>query len=362
MYFKIIRVHAGAKNYRYLRLVENFRRNGKVRQRVLLSLGNLDTLDAGKIAGLGTYLFELGQKQLIPLEPHDNQAQQKKTDTPYIGVHRKSPGGEQDTGNLKLQGLTGHFPKLGVLCSSQPAVPKVSPAQKIDLRDVLNGALLKKSVVFSDLTEQQCAALTRVGVEHGVGSGQFLYVEGEFLEYIYFIMEGRFKLLTHSPSGRDFIVGFRGPGDIIGNLHLSSSNPHPCSAQALTETKILAITKDDFLSFLAGQPELGLKILTRLLTCVGVNLIASLRRLTDLVAEKADYRLAYTLFNLSSEPNLTVNITREELAQMAGTTRETAVRFISRLEEMHMVRSLRRKITILDRTNLRLFMGDLVRE
>lgn len=185
-----------------------------------------------------------------------------------------------------------------------------------------------------------------------------MYSEGDLLEYFYVVAEGRLKILKHSRSGKDVIVAFSGPGEILGNVLLSSGKPHSYSAQAVLDTKVLAIKSNDLLSFLSSDPEVGFKILRRMLIVVGQRLTSALTRLVGLAAESAERRLAYTLFTLSLELGQTLPFTREEVAQMAGTSTETAIRFVSRLKKAGVVRALRRKILIIDQTKLGLLIGD----
>ncbi|MFH1125240.1 MAG: Crp/Fnr family transcriptional regulator [Pseudomonadota bacterium] len=242
---------------------------------------------------------------------------------------------------------------------------KLSHLQKDDLGlDVTRADdgktdILRKSAVFSDLNKQQCLRLSRLGVEHHVKLGQFMYSEADLLEYFYVVAEGRLKILKHSPSGKDVIVAFSGPGEILGNVSLSSEKPHFYSAQAVLDTKVLAIKSDDLRTFLSNDLQVGFEVLRKMLLVADQRLTSALRRLVDLAAERAEHRLAYTLFTLSSEVGCTLPFTRQEVAQMAGTTTETAIRFVSRLKKAGVVRAPRRKIHIIDQAKLGLLFGDL---
>ncbi|MFC2003888.1 Crp/Fnr family transcriptional regulator, partial [Chloroflexota bacterium] len=77
-------------------------------------------------------------------------------------------------------------------------------------------------------------------------------------------------------------------------------------------------------------------------------------RLKDLAGERVEQRLAQTLLMLSSRLGLTLPFTRQEIADMAGTTTETAIRILSRLKERKIIRSVRGKIIILDEAKLKL--------
>ncbi len=137
---------------------------------------------------------------------------------------------------------------------------------------------------------------------------------------------------------------------MFGEVAVFESKPYPASAQAMDETRVLAIKRENFLSFLAARPDIALRI-------IGV-LAGRLRdaqgRLMDLAGERVEQRLAHTLLRLSSKLGPTLPFTRQELADMAGTTTETAIRLMARLKDGGIVRSTRGKTVILDETKLRL--------
>ncbi|GAI49267.1 unnamed protein product, partial [marine sediment metagenome] len=121
-------------------------------------------------------------------------------------------------------------------------------------------------------------------------------------------------------------------------------------SQAVADTRVLVIKKDDFLSFLATRPQVALEIINVL----GGRLRDAQSRLKDLAGERVEQRIAMTLLMLSAKLGHTLPFTRQEIANMAGTTTETAIRVTSQLKERGIIRSVRGKIIILDETKLRL--------
>ena len=119
---------------------------------------------------------------------------------------------------------------------------------------------------------------------------------------------------------------------------------------AVTATSVVGIRKEDFLAFLAGHPRVALRIIGVL----GARLREAQSRLRDLAAERAEQRLAGILLMLSSKMGNTLSFTRQEIADMAGTTTETAIRIMSGLTQRKIIRSVRGKITIADPEKLRL--------
>lgn len=204
--------------------------------------------------------------------------------------------------------------------------------------------------MFSSLNENELAELSRLAIERSFKPEEFVFWEGDAPDYFYTVIEGRIKILKYSSSGKEFIIAFFGSGEMFGEVAVFEGKPYPASAQAVADTKILGIKKDDFLSFLAGRPRVALGIINIL----GGRLRDAQSRLKDLAGERVEQRLARILLMLSSKLGPTLPFTRQEIADMAGTTTETAFRVTTQLKDRGIIRSARGKIIILDETKLKL--------
>lgn len=210
--------------------------------------------------------------------------------------------------------------------------------------------VLKQSFIFSSLNEDELAGLAGLAIERSFVPGEFIFWDGDAPEWFYIIAEGRVKVVKHSSLGKEFIIAFFGSGEMFGEVAVFEDKPYPASAQAVAETKVLGIKREDFLSFLAHRPQVALRIISVL----GGRLRDAQSRLKDLAGERVEQRLAQTLLMLSAKLGSTLPFTRQEIADMAGTTTETAIRFMSRLKDGGIIRSTRGKIIILNETKLRL--------
>jgi len=210
--------------------------------------------------------------------------------------------------------------------------------------------LLKRSFIFSGSSEEELAELAGLAARRSFVPGEFVFWEGDAPDSFYIVIEGRVKVLKHSSLGKEFIIAFFGPGEIFGEVAVFQDRPYPASAQAAADTKVLRIRREDFLSFVAQRPQ----VVLRVISVLGERLRDAQGRLKDLAGERVEQRLAGTLLMLSAKLGATLPFTRQEIADMAGTTTETAIRFISRLKAGEIIRSARGRITILDKTKLRL--------
>ena len=210
--------------------------------------------------------------------------------------------------------------------------------------------VLKRSLILSSLNEDELIDLSKLGTELRFEPGEFVFWEGDAPNWFYIVTEGMIKVLKLSSLGKEVIIAFFGPGEMFGEVAVFENKPYPASAQAVAETKVLGIKREDFLSFLANRPQVALSIISVL----GGRLRDAQGRLKDLAGERAEQRIARTLLMLSSKLGPTLPFTRQEIADMAGTTTETAIRVMSRLRGGGLIRSSRGKIVILDEAKLRL--------
>ena len=137
---------------------------------------------------------------------------------------------------------------------------------------------------------------------------------------------------------------------MFGEVAVFENQPYPASAQAVVATKVLGIKREDFVTFLANRPQVAIGIINIL----AGRLRDAQTRLKDLAGERVEQRLARTLLKLSSKLGPSLPFTRQEIADMAGTTTETAIRFMSHLRDRKIVRSARGKTVILDEEKLRI--------
>ncbi|MFH0941546.1 MAG: Crp/Fnr family transcriptional regulator [Chloroflexota bacterium] len=210
--------------------------------------------------------------------------------------------------------------------------------------------ILTSSLIFSGLGEAELGELTRLANERHLAPEEFVFWEGDAPEFFYLVVRGRVKVVKQAPSGKEFIVAFFGPGEMFGEVAVFENKPYPASAQAAEATVVIAIRRAAFLAFLAAHPEIALRIISVL----GGRLRDAQARLGDLAAGRVQQRICRVLLMLAARLGPDLPFTRREIADMTGTTTETAIRVLARLGQGKIIRSVRGHITILDETRLRL--------
>ncbi len=213
-----------------------------------------------------------------------------------------------------------------------------------------NTEILKHSSIFSSLNDDELSELANLAIEKSFMPNEFIFWDGDAPEWFYIVTEGKVKVIKHSSLGKEFIIAFFGSGKMFGEVAVFENKPYPASAQTVTETKVIGIKREDFLSFLVNRPQVALKIISVL----AGRLRDAQGRLRDLAGERVEQRLASVLLMLSAKLGLTLPFTRQEIADMVGTTTETAIRIMSHLKDRGIIRSVRGTVIILDEEKLRL--------
>ena len=121
--------------------------------------------------------------------------------------------------------------------------------------------LLRKTSLFSTLTDFELTALASRTTIRSCGPGEMLFSEGEPCAGLYIVAEGRVRIFKTSPSGREQVLAVEGPGGSIAELPVFDGGPYPASVSAIEPSKLLFISRPDFRAFCLEHPEVGLKVL-----------------------------------------------------------------------------------------------------
>ncbi len=210
--------------------------------------------------------------------------------------------------------------------------------------------VLRRAFIFSALNESEIRELSNISIVRKFATEDFIFTEGDDPDYFYVVAVGKIRVVKHSASGKDFIVAFFDPGEMFGEVAVFEGKPYPASAQATSETTVVAIPNKEFLRFLSRRPQVALRIINVL----GGRLRDAQSRLKDLAIERVEQRLANALVMLSAKLGSMLPFTRQDIADMTGTTTETAIRTMGHFKERGIISTTRGKITIVNAEKLRL--------
>ena len=210
--------------------------------------------------------------------------------------------------------------------------------------------------VLKDLPADDHAQLIRHSSEKKYIKGEVIFKAGAVPSGIYYIQQGKVKKYMVDNLGKEQIIYVANTGELIGYHALLASESYPDSASALEESTIVFIPAGDFLSVLDQSPVLSKRLLKTLSHEFGV-----LANSISVFGQRpVRERLAITLLVLrekfkneatAGQP-IEINISRDDIASMAGATRENIVRLLRDFKDEQLIQTKGRKIWITDITRL----------
>ncbi len=177
-----------------------------------------------------------------------------------------------------------------------------------------------------------------------------IYKEDSYPKGIYFISKGKVKICQSNESGKELIIELHKEGDFFGYLSLLQDEKHSGSATALEDSEIYMIPKDDFFALIYKNAEVSKKFIEMLSN----NLRENEKQLVKLAYNSVRKRVAEALVKLSdkykkdAEQKFSMNVSREDLANLVGTATETVIRTLSDFKEDKLIEIAGGKITILN--------------
>jgi CRP-like cAMP-binding protein len=218
------------------------------------------------------------------------------------------------------------------------------------------GDLLRTTPVFRSLSPMDRETVARAASIRQYAKGQTIFEQGEPSDAFYTIASGRVKIFKMLPSGKDLILEIFGRGDPLGAVAAYDGRPFPASAVALEETTCVMIARAEFFRLLEQHPSL----VRGLLQGLTHRLVELTNRLAELSGGTIERRFARLFLKLASEMGLQerggtfvpLSLSRQELADMTGTTIETCIRIMSRWGKQEVVRTEKDGFVVLDRRAL----------
>ena len=202
------------------------------------------------------------------------------------------------------------------------------------MTDKVGSALLRAHAVFKGLPLKEIEGLTQVTQTDRHRPREFIFEEGDASLWLYVVKTGRVKILKHSRAGKDVVLELLGPGEIFGGVAVLEKRPYPATAQAIETTEVLKIPRDPLLALSKRHPS----IVREMALMISHRLRTAHEAVKSLAVEPVTPRLAAALMRLADREGkasgagveLPYHLTRQNLADMAGTTVETTIRVVSR--------------------------------
>jgi CRP/FNR family transcriptional regulator, cyclic AMP receptor protein len=220
--------------------------------------------------------------------------------------------------------------------------------------------LLRSVPLFADLEEGELERFSQVAVPRSFPAGTRVFHEGDSSDACYIVSEGSFRVTREHSDGRAITLATLGPGEIFGELAMLDGDKRSASAESITDGTLLALPANDVRGLLGRNPEIALKLVAGLVR----RLRQANMRLSRQSFQTVPSRVAGILAQLSREgqenkdgdgemQEVTIRMNQTDLAQLAGTSRESVSRFLAELERAGVVRSGRGRVTVLQPNKLR---------
>jgi CRP-like cAMP-binding protein len=217
-------------------------------------------------------------------------------------------------------------------------------------------AALKSNPVFAGLPATEIESLADAAREDAYRAREYVFMEGDPASWLCVVASGRVKIVKHSSAGKDVVLEILGTGEIFGGVAVIEKRPYPAAAQALEPTTVLKIPANA----LIAVSELYPVVIKEMALMIGRRLRDAHDSVKSLSVDPVEARLAATLLRLAERDGartkaglaLPFHLTRQSLADMTGTTVETAIRSVSRWLKAGLVSDEGSRLIIVDKTAL----------
>ena len=220
---------------------------------------------------------------------------------------------------------------------------------------ICDECIIKGHSIFKDLTTDQLDS-----VHYGKGSslykrGNIVYHEGHRINGFYCVQDGIVKIYKTGIDGKEQIIRFAKPGDIIGFRSVLSKELACTTAKVIEDSVLCFIPSENLFQLVKENPAFSMQLMQLTYRELG----EANNFITDIAQKTVRERLAEILlilmdtFGLDSDKVLKISLTREEMANMVGTATESVIRLLSEFKLDGLIDLHGRKISLLDIPGLR---------
>jgi CRP/FNR family transcriptional regulator, dissimilatory nitrate respiration regulator len=221
--------------------------------------------------------------------------------------------------------------------------------------------VLKKSLLFSGLDEENLAEVAAITAKRAFAKGEALFNEGEKATGFYLLAAGSVKLCKVSPDGKEKVLHFAHPGETFAEAAFFGDGRYPADARTLENGSALFFPREAFMGLLERNPRFSLNLI--------VSLSQLLRRFARQIEElsfaEVPARLAAYLIELAEKKSTTfqgktyldLDMKKGELASRLGTVSETLSRTFKKLKEEGVIDVEGSRVTIFDMARLKKLAG-----
>lgn len=214
----------------------------------------------------------------------------------------------------------------------------------------LDRSLLRTVPMFQGLDDAALDEVLRMAERRRVRRGETVFRQGDPARAFYVLVEGRLKVTQVTPEGQQVVVRFIGPREMFGCVVVSGGQRYPGTATATVDSVAVGWPQATTRELMRRHPQIALNALGT----VGSRLQEAQSRVRELSTERVEQRIAHALLRLAEQAGRPIAegveiefpLSRQDVAEMTGTTLHTVSRTLSHWESAGIVRSGRQRVVI----------------
>jgi len=216
----------------------------------------------------------------------------------------------------------------------------------------INSADLRQVIVFQNATDDDLKLILKNSITRPIEEGGFFFFQGDHAQYLYILTSGQVKLMQSNPNGQQVNLRTIYPWQMFGALGaIREEAIYPATAQALENSTALAIESHFLHEIVKTRPQIAFDLMTLMTTYIQ----EMQARYRELATERVEQRVANALLRLAAqvgirsekETIIELSFSRQDVAEMTGTTLYTVSRLLSDWERKGIIKTGRERIRII---------------
>jgi CRP-like cAMP-binding protein len=211
---------------------------------------------------------------------------------------------------------------------------------------------LEQLPLFQGVSRQELSRLIQAAQRKSLRQGEFFFFQGDLAERMYVLIQGRVKLTQVGPDGQQALIRVITPVRLFALVAMTSAENYLVTAQAAEDSQALYWTRPQMMDFVQHAPQVALNAMR----IMAENLQEIQERFRQVTTERVEQRLAHILIRLAAQSGkkveqgilIDLSLSRQDLAEMTGTTLYTASRMLSQWEKQGLVITGREQVIVCD--------------
>jgi CRP-like cAMP-binding protein len=200
---------------------------------------------------------------------------------------------------------------------------------------------IQKVEIYNGLAEQDLNTVLRCSYEQVYRAEKHLFYQDDPARTFYLLVEGHIKLTQVTPEGDQVVLHFLNPGDAFGIVAVLRQIPYPVTARTVDDCRVLAWDQDVMKKLMFSYPQIAINAIQILSSYI----FGFQERIRELSTERVERRIVRALLRVAQQAgrkveqgvNIDLALTRQDLAEMAGTTIYTVSRTLTRLQAENLI-------------------------